>query len=146
MIALARSLPVLLRASLLVLLVVGVIVRPMLNQISELHSVEHAVLADVAAHGHDHDGHGHDHPAEHPGDQPGDDLGDRSPDQLPCTDLDHAKGAHGLMHQADTGPSASLAGLPAQFGHPMRAGKLLMPAAGPLPPQIPSSPFRPPIA
>lgn len=136
MIAFARSLPVLLRASLLVLLVVGVIVRPMLNQISELHSFEHAALADVNAHGHDHDGHGHDHAADH---------SDPAPDQPPCTDPDHAKGAHGLMHQADTGPSASLAGLPVQFGHPMRAGKLLMPAAGPLPPQIPSSPFRPPI-
>lgn len=73
-------LSVFLRTSLLVLLVLGVIVRPVLAHIGALHAAEHAVLADA-------DGHGHTHDDDHD-DEPG---------------TDHTQGAHGLMHQAGSG-------------------------------------------
>lgn len=139
MIALARSTRALFRASLLVLLVVGVIVRPVLNQISELHAVEHAALAAAAGDGHGNGEHGHDDDHAH------DDGSHPALDDSQGQEAGHTDGAHGLMHQADTGPSASLAGLIPQFGHSMPAPRLLAPASGPLPPQIPSTPFRPPI-
>lgn len=112
-----------LRTSFLVLLMLGVVVRPMLNQLSALHGVEHAALAGANDHGHDH-----------------------SDDGAPTPDPDHATGAHGLMHQADTGSSANI--WTAWVSPPV------IPAASKLPladldstrPQKLTSPFRPPIA
>ncbi len=112
-----------LRTSFLVLLMLGVVVRPMINQLSALHGMEHATLAGPNDHGHD-----------YPGDR------DRTPDP------NHATGAHGLMHQADTGSSANI--------WTAWVSPSVIPAASKLPlvdlastrPQKLTSPFRPPIA
>lgn len=115
---------VFLRTSLLVLLVLGVIIRPALTHIGELHAVEHAVLADA-------DGHGHDHEDDHD-DEPG---------------TDHTQGTHGLMHQASTGGAsgemAAMIVLPAVHG----SGGILTPAdVSRVPAHRFVTPFRPPIA
>jgi hypothetical protein len=112
-----------LRASLLVLLVLGLVIKPVLNQIGELHSIEHAALADA-------DGHGHDH----------DDDQDDEPGQ------DHTKGAHGLMHQANLG--ASTDALPTLAIQPLQSFSLALPIpdCSAAPRQFAATPFRPPIA
>ena len=109
------------------LLVLGLMIKPVLVQLSEFHGAEHAVA--VA------DAHEHDHGA---GDT--DDGGD--PDQD-----DHASGAHGLMHQS--GGPTTLTGLVASMSVPMiyaRMPDLPIPDAIGVPHEVPSSPFRPPIA
>lgn len=113
----------LLRTSFLVLLMLGVMVRPMINQFSALHDVEHVTLTGA-------NGHGHDHPD----------------DPNPTPDPDHTTGAHGLMHQADTGSSANI--------WTAWVAPSVIPAASNLPLsdfastrlQQLTSPFRPPIA
>ena len=115
----------LLRASVLALLVLGLMIKPVLSQISELHAAEHAVAADV---------HGHDHGADST-----DDGGDPEQD-------DHTSGAHCLMHQV--GGSTTLTGLAASMFVPMiyaRMPDLPIPDAISVPHDVPSSPFRPPI-
>jgi hypothetical protein len=116
-----------LRASLLVLLVLGLVVKPVLNQIGELHSIEHTVLADADGHGH---GHGHDHD----GDQ------DDEPGQ------DHTAGAHGLMHQANLGASSDA--LPPLAIQQLESFSLALPIPDctSAPRQFAATPFRPPIA
>lgn len=112
-----------LRASLLVLLVLGVMIRPVLNQVGDLHAAGHATFV-AGDHGHDHSDDDHD------------------PDTYP----DHTKGAHGLMHQADTGTSA---GIWVSWALPpalLLTSVLPMPDSASVHPQQPSSPFRPPIA
>lgn len=117
----------LLRASFLLLLMLGVMVRPMLNQMGALHAAEHVTMGDVDDRGHDY-------------------AGDREQAPDPDPDPDHTKGAHGLMHQADTVSSAniwtswvSLAAIPPTSTLPLadlastRSQRL-------------ASPFRPPIA
>jgi hypothetical protein len=110
-----------------VLLVLGLVIKPVLNQIGELHSIEHATLADADGHGH---GHGHDHD----GDQ------DEEPGQ------DHTTGAHGLMHQTNLGASSDA--LPTLAIQPLPSFSLALPipdcAAAPR--QFAATPFRPPIA
>lgn len=128
MFAPAARLGRLLHTSLLVLLVLGAMVRPMLNQISELHSTEHAVLADA-------DGHTHEHGQDH-------DPGDHDP----STDPDHTKGTHGLLHHADSHASA---GFWTAWTHPASPPRdaLLLPARTSFVPSLRlTSPFRPPIA
>lgn len=112
-----------LRTSFLVLLMLGVMVRPMINQLSALHDVDHATLAGA-------NDHGHDHPD----------------DSNPTTDPDHATGAHGLMHQADTGTSANI--WTAWVAPPVIPvdAKLPMADLASTRPQQLTSPFRPPIA
>jgi hypothetical protein len=119
----ARHLPIFLRASLLVLLVLGVVIKPVLNQIGEFHAVEHALLADA-------DGHGHDHDDDHD-DEPG---------------QDHTDGAHGLMHQASVGAAADI--LPTLALLPALPPDLVAPTrhAAAVPRPHPNTPFRPPIA
>jgi ABC-type nickel/cobalt efflux system permease component RcnA len=113
-----------LRASLLLLLVLGLVVRPVLNHVGELHGIEHAATA-AAEHGHDHpgdDAHGADH------------------------DSDHAKGTHGLLHQADAGAANGI--LIAFWVSALYLPKTQVPALESLaePRRLPSTPFRPPIA
>lgn len=121
MLHLPANLTPLLRTSLFALLLLGALVRPMLNLLGDLHATEHAVTA--AEHDHHH----------------GDD--ERAP-----ADPDHAKGLHVLFHQADTHAAASLwselhwRAEPA----PSRDGPTLDVVWRPS--QQPSSPFRPPIA
>ena len=112
-----------LRLSAFMLLVMSIMARPMVEQMGGIHEVEHAVLAAADA------DHGHDH-ADHD----------------PASDPDHAKGLHGLMHQAECGAAAA----------PWSAWTLaLATAPADLPPLpeaeaprlgIPATPFRPPIA
>lgn len=118
-----RHLRTLLRTSFLVLLMLGVMIRPMISQFSALHDVEHATLAGT-------NGHGHDHPD----------------DRDPTPDPDNATGAHGLMHQADTGPSANIwtAWLVPQL-IPAASDLSLADLASTRPHRV-TSPFRPPIA
>ncbi len=118
----------LLRASFLALLVLGLMIKPILGQLSALHAAEHAVA--VAA-----DAHGHDHGVDGTGEG-------RDPEQD-----DHTSGAHGLMHQS--GGSTTLTGLAASMSVPMvyaRMPDLPIPDAIGVPHEVPSSPFRPPIA
>jgi len=121
MVRFPANLPTLFRASLFALLLLGALVRPMLNQLGDLHATEHAVTA--AEHDHRH----------------GDD--ERAP-----ADPDHAKGLHILFHQADTHAAASLWN-ELHWGAesaPSRDGPTLNVVWRPS--QQPSSPFRPPIA
>lgn len=118
----------LLRASFLALLVLGLMIKPVLAQLSALHAAEHAVAVAADAHGHDHGADGTD------------DDGDPEQD-------DHTNGAHGLMHQS--GGSTTLTGLAASMFVPMvyaRMPDLPIPDAIGVPHEVPSSPFRPPIA
>jgi hypothetical protein len=120
----------LLRASFLALLVLGLIIKPVLTQLSELHVAEHAMAVAAA------DAHDHDH------DSDGDTEDGRNPDRD-----DHATGAHGLMHQS--GGSTTLTGLVPSISVPMvyaRMPDLPIPDAIGVPHEVPSSPFRPPIA
>lgn len=119
----STSILMFLRLSLLALLVLGQLARPLMEQIGEVHAAGHAVLAagDVD--------HSHDHP-----------------DHDPAKDPDHTKGIHGLMHQGDAGPSAALwptwgfaTTLPPPASPPMAVTTALRP-------QVPNSLFRPPIA
>lgn len=112
-----------LHVSMLLLLVLGVLVRPALNFVGEIHGAAHA--AEVASeHGHGHPGDGHD--ADH--------------------DQDHASGTHLLMHQADSGSSS---GLLTSFRLPpvvvAASPRLQWTPVSSLPQRL-SSPFRPPIA
>ncbi len=120
----------LLRASVLALLVLGLMIKPVLAQLSELHAAEHALAVAADAHGDD-----HDHSA--------DDTGDGgSPEED-----DHAIGAHGLMHQS--GGSITLIGLVPSISVPMvyaRMPDLPIHDAIGVPHEVLSSPFRPPIA
>ena len=114
----------LLRMSMLVLLMLGIVGRPLLNEIAKLHAIEHAALA-AESHAH-----AHDDPT--------------MPD--PDPDPDHSQGGHALMHQADFSASSSLP--------PSIATRIAMPLSSAVPvlqlgefPQRPAgSPFRPPIA
>jgi len=112
-----------LHSSLLLLLVLGVFVRPMLNVVGEIHDIEHAA-AVAAEHGHAHADDGHD--ADH--------------------DPDHVKGSHGLLHQADPASSAGILSLAWFQSEPVTSTRVLVPVpAAPLTQRL-SSPFRPPIA
>lgn len=114
-----------LRTSFLVLLMLGVMVRPMINQLSALHDVEHATLAGANDHGHDH-------------------ADDREP--IPDPDPDHSTGAHGLMHQADTGSTANI--WTAWIAPPIMrvASNVPLADSDSTRPQRFTSLFRPPIA
>lgn len=123
MIRLSARVKTVLHSSMLLLLMLGVLVRPMLNFVGEIHGTTHAAMA-AAEHGHGHPGDAHD--ADH--------------------DQDHVSGSHLLLHQADSGSSS---GLPTSF----RLPPIEVAASQHLPwtpvsslPQRLSSPFRPPIA
>jgi uncharacterized protein involved in copper resistance len=117
------------RASLLALLVLGMMIRPVLSGLSEGHAAEHAAAAMHM----DGPGHPHDHaPDSHTdGDAPAE---------------DHTSGTHGLMHQPGGYTTFDLvAGIevPPALRHSQSPLNL---ARSGLPQQPPSTPFRPPIA
>ena len=120
----------LLRTSLLVLLVLGMVVSPVLAAVGEVHDMEHAAMADR------HDAHDHAHATD----------SNHHDHRDGAVDPDHATGGHGLMHQAGgvsvTLPDATLA-ISMQL-----ASEPLLPELGRsrLPGDSPSLPFRPPIA
>lgn len=122
----------LLRASFLAMLVLGLVIQPVVAQLSDLHAVEHAAAA-IAEHGHDHG----------PGNV---NLADTHGDEAPGQD-DHSAGSHGLMHQA--GGSSTLTASALALSVPSvyaPAADLPMPASARIPQQSPTNPFRPPIA
>lgn len=123
--------PRLFRTVLLVLLALGVVVKPTLAALGELHDAEHAVQAIAHGHYHDHD-HGHD--------------GDPSPHPPQPGDLDHAQGAHGLLHVLST-VSVALPDTIARLAAAPTAALPLPDIEAPrLPGDAPSLPFRPSIA
>lgn len=121
----ARQLPFLLRASLLVLLALGLLTRPVLTAISGVHAVAHPELAAVDDHGHSHDIQ-----------QDDEDRRDN-----------HAQGSHGLMHQAGAGGAFDHSTARLDLPTAVHVASLLPPASQ-RPPSKPrlTSPFRPPIA
>lgn len=119
----------LLRASLLALLVLGLMIRPVLSGLSETHAAEHAMAIWEHADGH---GHPHDHTPDPHAD-------DHTPSE------DHASGTHGLMHQPGGHSTLELTvgiEVPPASRHTQ---SLPNPARPGLPQQAPSNPFRPPI-
>ena len=114
-----------LQACAFALLLLGVVCKPVLAFVGELHAVEHAALA---GHADDHDsGHGDDHGND--GEDPG-----------------HALGGHGLLHQC-SGGTGSIPSL-----HPLLiltvVPATVLPPVDASPPARPTLtlPFRPPIA
>lgn len=75
----------LLRLGAFSLLMLGLIVRPAVEQMGGIHELEHAVLAAADA------GHGHEHANQEPASEP-----------------HPAEGLHGLMHEAECGVCAAL--------------------------------------
>lgn len=117
----SRALATFARTSLFVLLVLCALIRPWLHIAGGMHEMEHA--AEASAHGHHH--------------------GEETP--APDSDPDHVKGAHGLLHLADTHATTAW-DLPS-FTATVRPSTLV--------PRLdvhwrasqqPASPFRPPIA
>lgn len=107
----------------MLLLVLGMAVKPVLGQVAELHAIDHAPLSAG-------DGHGHDHDAPQD-DEPG---------------TDHTHGAHGLMHLGGTGGPPSEALLPYAFQAVSVQGAVLPPTgSSAMPPAQFGTPFRPPI-
>lgn len=125
--------PRLFRTALLVLLALGMVVKPTLAALGELHDAEHA--AHAVAHSHDH---GHHH---------GPDGDPETDPHLPApSDPDHVLGAHGLLHMQCT-VSVALSDIPSRLV-PIAAPALPLPdlETPRLPGDAPSLPFRPPIA
>ncbi len=126
----------LLRASFMAMLLLGLVVKPVMAQLSDLHAVEHAV-AGIAGHG---NGHDHDHGSAQGepaavGDEDASDHGD------------HTAGEHGLMHQS--GGSTTLIGLVPTLSVPMAFAlfpDLPLSMSARIPGQTLTNPFRPPIA
>lgn len=119
-----------LRASFLALLVLGLMIKPVLAQLSELHGIEHAIAAASEGFDHDHD-HEHDSDDTDAGVDPESDLTD----------------THSLMHQCSG--ATSMIGLLPSFSLAMsyaRLPELPLPNAIGVPHTIASNPFRPPIA
>jgi hypothetical protein len=119
-----------LRTALLVLLALGLMARPMLGQLGELHGVEHAAIAETVAHGHGHvatpDAAHHHH----------DERGE----------TETSDGSHDLLHMF-TGVTVALPETVVQLFPLPAAGTLLpLPATPRLPGDPSSLPFRPPIA
>lgn len=113
----------LLRASLLVLLVLGLVIKPALAFVGELHAIDHALATQADEHEHEQaDGH------------------DDTPDP------DHSKGAHALMHQATSAGAftddLAVLTLPTVAYEPVVVPG---PAASPVALKHITGPFRPPI-
>lgn len=97
----------------------GFVTKPVLSQLGEIHSAEHAVQSAL-------------HDAEHPEDH---------------LDSDHTKGMHGLLHQSVLGGAyteiTTAILVPGNYG----AAALVTGAdRSPIPERRLTQPFRPPIA
>jgi hypothetical protein len=118
-----KRLPILLRASLLGLLVLAVVGKPMASSMCEIHQLGHtlAALSHVSFHS--------------------DSAAERQ------MDTEHAKGAHGLLHGGDQGSTyadiAAVVTLPVVH---FESDQIALPAESPMPPQQITRLFRPPIA
>lgn len=115
------------RPALLLLLMFGLIVTPILDQLGDLHGAEHAA-AQALEHGHAHASvgvSGHEHPGER--------------------ESDHRDGSHGLLHLS-TGIIVALPDAPLRVVlQPVGGVWLPIPIAPALPGDPSSLPFRPPI-
>ncbi|NJL18366.1 MAG: hypothetical protein HC938_15570 [Nitrospira sp.] len=120
----------LLRNGAFAILVLGLMIKPVLSELSRFHAAEHAMEMDEHA-----DSHGHPHGHAQ----------DPHPDDSAPTE-DHGSLAHGLMHQPGGHTTLELAVEIRVPPAPRHA--LLLPdlARTGLPQQPPSNPFRPPIA
>jgi len=131
MITSALRLPTLLRASLLALLVLGIVIKPVLSAAFELHAFDHAVSTHVDDHGHDQAG-ADDREASGLDDQPG---------------QGEAQGLHSLLHEGNYSgaytDSIVVLSLPVV---PYDAMAIPLPDASPVSLQHLTGPFRPPIA
>lgn len=118
-----RHCPNFLRASMLALLVLGLVAQPVLNHAGSLHATEHAQSADTAGNGHEHPG-GSGDVASEPG---------------------HPQGLHLLMHLATGGATADIAPTLALPPVPTVTGSVPLSSPTDVPSQHPNTPFRPPI-
>ncbi len=160
-----------LRSGMFLLLALGMIVRPTLNHLGELHGLEHAAAAATGhahhAAGHAHQqttqAHGHRH-AHAPGHAEASGADDRAFDApVLVAGHDHARGhagghdpehphgqghvqgSHSLLHQSDAGSSVGIlttVHIPGAFGS---TGVLASFDAASAPSRLLSTPFRPPI-
>ena len=117
-----QRLPTLLRASLLGLMMLAVVGKPMSSSMCEIHQLGHTLAA--LSHSQFHD----ESSAER---------------QM---DSDHAKGAHGLLHGGDQGGTyADIAAVVTVPVVRLESDPVLIPAELPVPLQHIARPFRPPI-
>lgn len=126
-----RRASILLRASLLALLVLGIVIKPILASAFELHTADHAL--SVQDNDPDHDpSEGVDH------DLPGID-GERG--------QDHTQGVHGLLHEGKCGGAYSdtVVALSLPLA-PYQATLIPLPVISPVSLQHIAGPFRPPIS
>ena len=118
-----QRLPVLLRASLVALMMLAVVGKPMASSICEIHQLGHtlAALSHVNFHS--------------------DSAAERQ------MDSEHASGAHGLLHGGDQGSTyadiAAVVTLPVVH---FESDQIALPAESRIPPQQITRLFRPPIA
>ena len=118
-----RFLSRLVRASMLVLLMLGVAIKPMLGSLCEIHALNDALAGYVF------------------------DAGDPAADPLHQSDRDHASGAHGSVHEDDS--SGAYADIVGVVILPIGRYAATVPATEPaaaVPRQHFTAPFRPPIA
>jgi len=131
----------------LLLLMLGIVVRPVLGMAGELHQAQHALATGCSTHIHTHMGSHHQHDSSQSGCHFMDEDGlTPAADDPPEADKAEADGRHAaLLHQADVGFVAALPSLPYV---PDTFILALMPPSGTwtgVLPQPASSPFRPPI-
>jgi hypothetical protein len=123
MLASFQRLPVVLRASLLGLLLLAVVGKPMASSLCEIHQLGHTLAARSHVNFHS------------------DSAAERQ------MDSEHASGAHGLLHGGDQGSTyadiAAVVTLPVVH---FESVQISLPAESRMPPQQITRLFRPPIA
>jgi hypothetical protein len=128
-----------LRAIGLALLALGLIIKPSMTQLNELHRAQHTLSA-----GELHRQSGHDHVADHADGRGRSHVGSHHHDDQ--SGSKHTDGPHGLLHQAGDGAFAGIAiGISLT---PILDPSLALPTAAALPPiqRHLGPPLRPPIA
>ncbi|WP_457096855.1 hypothetical protein [Lysobacter sp. P5_B9] len=129
-----------LRAIGLALLALGLIIKPSMTQLNELHREQHTLSAGKL-HGHS----GHDHVADHADGSGRSHVGSHRHDDQSGTK--HTDGTHGLLHQA--GFDGALDGIASEISlTSMLDPSMALPTAAALPPirRHFGPPLRPPIA
>lgn len=126
-----RRLPDLMRASLLALLVLGIVIKPVLASAFELHAFDHAISTLGNDHGHDQPG-AEDHEASSLEGQPS---------------QSDAQGLHSLLHEENNGGAYFDCMVAVNLPDvPYAAMVLPLPVASLVSLQHIAGPFRPPIA
>jgi hypothetical protein len=133
-----------LRAIALALLALGLIIKPSMTQLNELHREQHTLSADKF-HGHSHSHNGPDHVADHADGSGRSHVG--SHHHVDHSGTEHTDGPHGLLHQA--GLDGALDGIAnGIFLTSMFDPSMALPTVAALPPirRHFGPPLRPPIA